>query len=106
MKNFVEKGETITLLSIVGALTSGQIVEVGALSGISDGNYKVGENAVINLTGVYVVPKIAGAVTLGQKLYSNASGSATTTVGTNVFLGYAYTAQASGDATVQVMLAR
>jgi predicted RecA/RadA family phage recombinase len=106
MKNFVEKGETITLLLIAYALVSGQIVEVGAMSGISAGNYKIGENAVINLCGVYNVPKISGAVTLGQKLYSNAAGSATVTVGTNVFLGYAYTAQAAGDATVQVLLAR
>lgn len=105
MKNFVEKGETITLLAISGALTSGQIVEVGAMCGISAGDYAIGDDAVINLCGVYTVPKITGAVTVGAKLYSNAAGSATTTVSTNVFLGYAYTAQLSGDTTVQVKLA-
>lgn len=104
MKNFVQKGNSINIVATV-AIASGAIVEVGAMAGISSGKYAIGETAVINLCGVYEVPKIAGAVTVGAKLYSNASGSATTTVGTNVFLGYAFSAQASGDATVLVKLA-
>jgi len=47
---------------------------------------------------------VTGAVTLGAKLYSNAAGAATTVVNTNVFLGYAFNAPASGDVTVSVRL--
>lgn len=105
MKNFVQKGDSINIIA-VAIIASGAIVEVGAMAGISTGTYAAGETAVINLCGVYVVPKVAGAVTVGAKLYSNGAGSATTTVGTNVFLGYAFTAQAAGDATVSVKLAQ
>lgn len=103
MKNYIQKGDSIEVVA-VAAIASGAIVEVGALAGVSVGSYEIGETAVISLCGVYEVPKVAGAVTLGAKLYSNASGSATTTVGTNVFLGYAFSSQASGDATVRVRL--
>lgn len=105
MKNFVQKGDSIDILA-TGAIVSGSIVQVGAMAGISTGTYATGETAVINLCGVYVVPKAAGAVTVGAKLYSDGAGAATTTVGTNVFLGYAFTAQAAGDATVRVKLAQ
>tara|TARA_R110000850_G_scaffold233297_2_gene358216 strand:- start:1867 stop:2184 length:318 start_codon:yes stop_codon:yes gene_type:complete len=103
MKNYVRKGETVEFVA-TGAIVSGAIVEVGVLAGISSGTYAIGDTAVVSVCGVYEVPKVAGAITLGAKLYSNASGSATTTVGTNVFLGYAFSAQVSGDATVEVRL--
>ena len=103
MKNYVQKGESIEFVA-AGAIVSGAIVEVGALAGVSFGAYAIGDTAVISLCGVYEVPKVTGAIALGVKLYSNAAGSATTTVGTNVFLGYAFSAQVSGDATVQVRL--
>jgi predicted RecA/RadA family phage recombinase len=103
MKNYIQKGDSIEFVA-VGAIASGAIVEVGALAGVSAGTYAIGDKVVVSLCGVYEVPKVAGAVTLGAKLYSNASGSATTTVDTNVFLGYAFSAQNSGDATVLVRL--
>jgi predicted RecA/RadA family phage recombinase len=103
MKNYIQKGDSIEFVA-AGAIASGAIVEVGALAGVSAGTYAIGDKVVVSLCGVYEVPKVAGAVTLGAKLYSNASGSATTTVSTNVFLGYAFSAQASGDVTVLVRL--
>jgi predicted RecA/RadA family phage recombinase len=103
MKNYVRQGESIEFVA-TGAIASGAIVEVGVLAGVSSGAYAIGKTAVINLCGVYEVPKIAEAITLGAKLFSNGSGSATVVVGSNVFLGYAFTAQGSGDATVQVRL--
>lgn len=105
MKNYIQKGDNIEFVA-VAAIASGDIVEVGALAGVSAGSYAIGDTVVVSLCGVYKVPKVAGAVTLGAKLYSNASGSATTTVSTNVFLGYAHTSALTGDATVNVLLAR
>ena len=103
MKNYIQKGDNIEFVA-TAAINSGAIVEVGALAGVSAGTYAIGDKVVVSLCGVYEVPKVAGAVTLGAKLYSNASGGATTTASTNVFLGYAFSAQASGDATVLVRL--
>lgn len=104
MKNFVEKGETI-LVTAGADINSGDIVTVGATAGISAGDYSSGEVAVVNLCGVYTVPKDASAPAIGAKLYI-AAGVATTTVSTNVFLGYAHSAALTGDATVKVLLAR
>jgi len=103
MKNYIQKGDSIEFVA-TEAIASGAIVEVGALAGISAGKYDIGDTVVVGLCGVYEVPKVSGAITLGAKLYSNASGSATTTVSTHVFLGYAFSAQASGDTTVKVRL--
>ena len=105
MKNFVEKGETILFVAS-GAVASGSIVTIGATAGISAGAYANGETGVANLKGVYAVTKVAsGAITKGAKLYV-ISGEAGTTVGSNVFLGYAHEAAADGAGTVNVLLAR
>jgi predicted RecA/RadA family phage recombinase len=108
MKNFRAKGCTMTLLAIAGALVSGQTVIVGDVVGISQGNYAIGEDAVLSLDGVFVLPKAtSGAIAQGAKLYiAAANGNVTTTVSTNKFIGYAYEAAADGDATVSVLLAR
>ena len=103
MKNYVQKGEKIQFIATV-AVDSGEVVDVGALSGVAAGACAIGETVVVELEGVYTVPKLAGAITLGAKLYHDGNGNATTTVSTHNFLGYAFTAQASGDATVNVRL--
>jgi predicted RecA/RadA family phage recombinase len=106
MKNFVEKGCTILLPAIAGALASGELVTVGATVGVSAGAYAIGEDAVLNLDGVFELPKASGTVIAqGAKVYV-ASGLITTTVSTNVFVGYAHTAGVDGVTTVNVLLAR
>jgi predicted RecA/RadA family phage recombinase len=106
MKNFREKGETLVVPAIASAIASGDIVTVGATAGIASGAYAIGQNAVISMCGVYTVPKVAsGAITQGAKVYV-ISGQAGTTVGSNVFLGYAWDAVADGAGFVNVLLAR
>lgn len=105
MKNFVEKGETITVTA-GGAIASGSIVSIGAIAGISAGAYETGETAVVNLCGVYTVTKVtADVIAQGAKLYVIA-GEAGTTVGSNVFLGYAHNSAAGVAGTINVLLAR
>lgn len=104
MKNYVQKGSVIEVVA-VAAIASGDIVTVGATAGVSAGKYAIGDVAIVNLDGVYTVAKDASAPAQGAKLYI-AAGVATTTVGTNVFLGYAHSAALTGDATVNVLLAR
>jgi len=106
MKNYVQKGDAIEVVTPSGGFTSGQIVVVGALAGVCSGKYAEGETAVVCLEGVYTVPKVAsGAIAQGAKIYVAASGgSATATVGSNIFLGYAWVAAADGDTTIQARL--
>jgi predicted RecA/RadA family phage recombinase len=103
MKNFVQKGNKITLVA-TAAIASGAIVEVGALAGVSAGAYAIGDTAVVELCGVYNLPKGAGAISQGAKLYSDAAGNATATVGTNVFLGYAFESVLTGATSINVRL--
>lgn len=106
MKNFVEKGCTLVVPAIAAAIASGDLVVVGATAGVSVGAYDIGEDAVIHLDGVFTLPKAAsGAIAQGAKVYV-ASGLITTTVGSNVFVGYAHEAVADGVAFVNVLLAR
>lgn len=104
MKNYIQKGCSIEVIA-GGAVASGSIVTVGATAGISSGTYETGDIVVVNLEGVYNVGKDASVIAQGAKLYV-AAGVATTTVSTNVFLGYAHTSALTGDATVNVLLAR
>lgn len=108
MKNFFEKGETATVIVPSGGFVSGQTVVVGDMVGISSGVYAEGDTAVLNLCGVYALPKAtAGAIAQGVKVYIAASnGNVTATASTNKFLGYAHIGAADGDAIVYVLLAR
>lgn len=104
MKNFVEKGETILFVAS-GATASGSIVTIGDITAVSAGTYADTETGVANLCGVFALPKGAGAIAQGVKLYV-AAGVVTTTASTNKFLGYAHLAAADTDTTVNVLLAR
>lgn len=108
MKNFVAKGCTLIVPAIAAALNSGDCVVVGATTGVSQGNYAIGEDAVLALDGVFALPKASsGAIALGAKVYIAATaGNVTTTVSTNIFVGYAYEAAADGSTVVNVLLAR
>ncbi len=64
-----------------------------------------GDEVVIDLKGVYRLPKASGAVTEGQVLYwDDTAKNITTTASTNKVAGWAAAPQASGDATVDVKL--
>ena len=104
MKNYIQKGSSIEVVA-GGDVASGSIVTVGATAGVSAGNYVSGDTVVVNLDGVYDVAKDASVFAQGAKVYI-AAGVATSTVSTNVFLGYAHVAALTGDATVRVLLAR
>ena len=105
MKNFVQHGKTIETVA-GGAIASGAIVVVGATAGVSSGAYATGDTVVVNLEGVYKLPKVAsGAIAQGAKCY-HTSGEITGTASTNVFVGYAHTAAADGATTINVLLAR
>lgn len=105
MKNFVEKGETINFVAS-GAVASGSIVTIGATAGIAAGSYADTEVGVASMCGVYSVPKVtADVIAQGAKVYVIA-GQAGVTVGSNVFLGYAWAAVGAGAGNVDVLLAR
>ena len=105
MKNFIQKGDTITLSAPAGGVTSGGGVLVGSLFGIAAGDAAENDNVEVQTTGVFELPKATGAVTQGVKVYwDNTNGNVTTTVTGNTLIGAATIAAVSGDATVRVKL--
>ena len=104
MKNFVQKGENIDLLA-PRQLASGDGFLVGTLFAVASAAAANGAAVVGVVEGVFDLPKAAGAVTAGAKLYwDNTAFNVTTTATSNTLIGAAIKAAASGDATARVRL--
>jgi predicted RecA/RadA family phage recombinase len=95
MKNFVAAGDTLTITA--GAdIASGAGVLVGSLFGVAAGAIANGAQGVINLTGVYDLPKAGSqAWTVGALVYWTGT-ACTTTASTNKLIGVAVAAVGSG----------
>ncbi len=113
-KNYIQKGEVMPWTVTGAAITSGQVVVLGSVIGISLGDYAVGDVAEIALCGVFEVPKATGAITQGAPVYWDAdgnpagttagTGAATTTSDGNKLAGYAFAAAGSNDTTAIILL--
>lgn len=95
MKNFVAVGNTLTITA--GAdIASGAGVLVGSLFGVAAGDIANGAEGVINLTGIYDLPKVGSqAWTVGALIYWNGT-ACTTAASTNKLIGVAAAAVGSG----------
>ena len=62
MKNFIQRGDMITVTAPTGGVTSGQGVLVGNLFGVAANTAAEGESVEIATIGVYELPKLASAV--------------------------------------------
>lgn len=109
MKNFIAPGNTLEITA--GAdIASGAGVRVGLLFGVAAGAIANGAQGIINLTGVYELPKVsAQAWTQGAAIYwdHDASGGAVATTATtagNILIGVAAAAADNPSATGMVRL--
>lgn len=107
MKNFLSVGNALTITASTD-IASGAGVLVGALFGVATGPIANGADGVINLTGVYELPKVGSqAWTVGALVYWDAANTRCTTVAaTNVPIGVAVAAvgSAAGETLGQVRL--
>jgi predicted RecA/RadA family phage recombinase len=86
-------------------ITAGQVVVVGALVGIAVNGGTTGDVIAVNLTGAYELAKASGEIAIGAKVYWDSTNTNVTTTATgNTFIGNAYKAAASGDATCYVVI--
>lgn len=108
MKNYVQDGKYLT--HTAGAtITSGQLVQVGDLHGVSVTALANGETGTLAMEGVFTLPKLVGAAgdatTAGGPVYFSAgSVSGTDSSGTRKKVGYALAVAAQAATTVQVLL--
>ncbi|SIT10430.1 Predicted phage recombinase, RecA/RadA family [Roseivivax lentus] len=105
--NYVQPGDTLTLTA-PGAITSGSIVQIGALIGVAAGDAASGEGLDLVTVGCFMLPKVStDAVIVGDVLYFDAANGVVTTedgTGANDRIGVAVTAAANPSASVVVRL--
>jgi predicted RecA/RadA family phage recombinase len=109
MKNYVQNGDYIEFTA--GAtITSGQLVQVGSLHGVSVTDVANGAKGTLAMEGVFTLPKLTAAAgdacTAGGPVYfSSGSVSGSDSSGTRKLVGYSLAAAAQAVTTVQVRLA-
>lgn len=104
MKNFIQPGANLDLVA-PRDLASGGGFLVGSIFAVASTDAASGATVDGVTMGVFDLPKAAGAVTQGAKLYwDNTNFVVTTTSAGNTQIGVATQAAASGDATARVKL--
>ncbi len=106
MKNYVQEGDSVNY-TVPNATTiaSGDVVAIGNLTGVAVTSGTAGDVIVVNLCGVYELPKDAPLViTQGDRLFWNASNKEITKTATDRPIGAAWASAASADTTVLVSL--
>lgn len=108
MKNLVQDGRTIQHKVGDTAVKSGGIVVVGEVAGVAITDGAKGDTIALSVEGVYSLPKEAGAIAQGKKVYAkvaeDSTVSITATAAGNTFVGYAWNAATAADANVDVKL--
>jgi predicted RecA/RadA family phage recombinase len=107
MKNYVQKGETLTLTAPY-AVSSGGGALVGSIFGVAATDVASGEEGEFQVAGVFDLTREAGASTgwsQGALIYwNNTTKVITKTATSNKLIGVAVRAAADGDATGRVRL--
>lgn len=104
MKNYVQEGERITVAA-PSALASGEGVVIEDLFGVAECAAAQGEEVTLVLEGVFILPKAAGALPLGKKVYWDAAAkNVTATANANKEIGKVFVAAADASASVQVRI--
>ena len=102
MRNFVQEGVVLTVIA-PAAVTSGQLVIVGNIAGVSAYDAASGAEAELRVEGVFTLPKVAGdAITAGQPVKATAAG--VVSAAGSFTIGYAVAAAGAGTTTVTVRL--
>lgn len=105
MKNFIQKGSTLTLLA-VAAVLAGEAVLVGKIFGIAVSNVAAGASGEFQTEGVFELPALAADVAAqGAPLYWDAVNKRlTVTAAGNTRVGVAVVAKAANAATATIKI--
>lgn len=106
MKNFVHRGDTLTLTAPAGGIASGEGHVFGALFGVAATTAAAGEKVAVHMEGVFILPKAAGGLSEGQAIYWDAAaGKVTATSAGNTAIGHAAGAAAADASSALVRIA-
>lgn len=113
MKNKIKDGKTINYTASAD-IESGDLVVVGVRVGVAVTDIANGESGVLEMEGVFELPKATGAISQGALVYWDADGTPvggasgdgclTTTSSANTLAGYVVEAAGETAATVKVKI--
>jgi len=104
MKNFVQDGNTVTMVSPTGGCKSGDAVLIGSVFGVACGDAAEGDDMELQVVGVFDLPS-SGVIAAGAACYWDASGKEiTATASAHVLVGSALLAVGSGGTVARVRL--
>lgn len=104
MRNFLQHGETLTFTNL-DAVLSGQGVTMGAIFGIAATDAAPNEPFAARLVGVFELPKVAGIIEAGAKVYWKSDTLNVTAIATgNQLIGAAIVHAADAATTTEVRL--
>jgi len=106
MKNFIQRGDVITVPAPAGGVLSSGGVLVGSIFGIASHDAAENADVSIEVTGVYAMPKTSAlAIAIGDKVYwDNTAKEVNKTSSGNTLIGVAVSAVANPSPTVNVRL--
>ena len=104
MRNFIQRGDSLTFTN-ADAVVAGQGVKMGSLFGIAATDAAPGETFEASIVGVFELPKVAGAIGAGAKVYwKSDTANVTATASGNTLIGATTVAAPDGAMTTQVRL--
>ena len=106
MKNYQQDGKTVTWVNATtNAVSSGELVIVGALAGVAIKAIPVDEAGTLMAEGVVTLPKVSASdIAQGVNVYATPTGSITATEAGNTLVGKAWGAAAAGVTSIAVKL--
>jgi predicted RecA/RadA family phage recombinase len=106
MKNFIQRGDMITVTAPTGGVTSGQGLLVGNLFGVAATTAAEGDSVEMATVGVYELPKLASAViAAGARIAWDDTAKQVVLPGTGMVpIGIATVAAGNGVVTARVRL--
>ena len=97
MQNYVQKGQTLTVVAPY-ALLSGGGCQVGNIFGVTVNSQNIGDSSELVVEGVFDLAKDASTFNEGDYVYwNNTAYQATSTAGTNKKIGVAVLLQPNGN---------
>ncbi len=104
MKNFIQAGDTVTVVS-PGVVSGGDGVLIQNTFGIAAYDTHPGDSLELVVEGVFTLPKAAGAISQGTRVYwDNAAKKVTTVAAGNTLVGVATADSLATDLIANVRL--
>jgi len=104
MKNFIQPGYSMEIVA-GAALASGEGVLTNDTFGVATKAAAIGESVIVDLKGVFELPKAAVAISQGAKVYwDNAAKNITNVAMGNTLVGVAHVGALLGDAKIKALL--